>query len=244
MIGYACDETPELLPREVVLSRRLNQFIFEKYPYDGKTQVTIAPDDTISSIVASFQNVPHDELEKLVLEFIKENGLKGTSKSSSEDHKLGRAASSVSEEDDLGTTIKLHINPAGDWNQGGFDADTGLTGRKLIVDNYGPRVAIGGGCYSGKDPSKVDRSAAYMARRIAVDYLRKRNAHEVLVRLAYAIGYAEPLEKTVIIDGKAEEIEGYDLTPNGIIKFLDLKRPIYEATARYGHYGEGFDWDK
>lgn len=218
MIGYACDETPELLPLEVVLSRRLNQFIYDKYPYDGKTQITIAPDGTIDSIVASFQNVPGTELEKMVREFIANNNLTGE--------------------------LELHINPAGDWNQGGFDADTGLTGRKLIVDNYGPRVAIGGGCYSGKDPSKVDRSAAYMARRIAVDYLRKRKAHEVLVRLAYAIGYAEPLEKTVIIDGKAEEIEGYDLTPNGIIKYLDLKRPIYEATARYGHYGEGFDWDK
>ena len=218
MIGYACDETPELLPREVVLARRLNQFIYEKHPYDGKTQITIAPDDTIDSIVASFQNVPHDELEALVREFVEKNNLTGK--------------------------LELHINPAGDWNQGGFDADTGLTGRKLIVDNYGPRVAIGGGCYSGKDPSKVDRSAAYMARRIAVDYLRKRKAHEVLVRLAYAIGYAEPLEKTVIIDGKAEEIEGYDLTPNGIIKYLDLKRPIYEKTAEYGHYGNGFDWDK
>ena len=222
MIGFACDETPEMLPREVVLSRRLNQFIFKKHPYDGKTQVTIAPDDTIDSIVASFQNVPSSELEGLVREFIKKNDLKGTS----------------------GADIKLHINPAGDWNQGGFDADTGLTGRKLIVDNYGPRVAIGGGCYSGKDPSKVDRSAAYMARKIAVDYLRERKAHEVLVRLAYAIGKAEPLEQTVIIDGKPEEIKGYDLTPRGIIKFLNLKRPIYEETAKYGHYGEGFDWDK
>ncbi|MBQ2695178.1 methionine adenosyltransferase domain-containing protein [Candidatus Saccharibacteria bacterium] len=218
MIGFACDETPELLPREVVLSRRLNQFIYDKYPYDGKTQVTIAPDGSIDSIVASFQNVPHDELEKIVREFISAEGLEGK--------------------------LELHINPAGDWNQGGFDADTGLTGRKLIVDNYGPRVAIGGGCYSGKDPSKVDRSAAYMARKIAVDYLRKRKAHEVLVRLAYAIGYAEPLEKTVIIDGVPEEIAGYDLTPNGIISYLDLKRPIYEKTACYGHYGEGFDWDK
>ena len=218
MIGYACDETPEMLPREVVLSRRLNQFIYDKHPYDGKTQVTIAPDGSIDSIVASFQNVSRDELEALVREFISNEGLNGK--------------------------LELHINPAGDWNQGGFEADTGLTGRKLIVDNYGPRVAIGGGCYSGKDPSKVDRSAAYMARRIAVDYLRKRQAHEVLVRLAYAIGYAEPLEKTVIIDGEPEEIEGYDLTPRGIIKYLDLKRPIYEATARYGHYGEGFDWDK
>ena len=218
MIGYACDETPELLPREVVLSRRLNQYIFDKYPYDGKTQVTIAPDDSIDSIVASFQNVPKGELEKMVREFIADNKLEGK--------------------------LELHLNPAGDWNQGGFDADTGLTGRKLIVDNYGPRVAIGGGCYSGKDPSKVDRSAAYMARKIAVDYLRDRKAHEVLVRLAYAIGHDQPLEKTVIIDGKPEEIEGYDLTPRGIIKFLDLKRPIYEKTAKWGHYGEGFDWDK
>ncbi|MBR2855565.1 methionine adenosyltransferase domain-containing protein [Candidatus Saccharibacteria bacterium] len=244
MIGYACDETPEMLPREVVLARRLNQYIYDKYPYDGKTQITIAPDGSISSIVASFQNVKKPELEQLVREFIEENRLQGISKSSSEDRKLGRTASSVSEEDDSESSIKLHINPAGDWSQGGFDADTGLTGRKLIVDNYGPRVAIGGGCYSGKDPSKVDRSAAYMARKIAVDYLRKRHAKEVLVRLAYAIGYAEPLEKTVIIDGRPEEITGYDLTPNGIIKFLDLKRPIYEKTARYGHYGEGFDWDK
>ena len=218
MIGYACDETDELLPLEVILSRKLNKFIFDKYPYDGKTQVTIAPDGSIDSIVASFQNVPSDELEKLVREFISDNSLTGK--------------------------LELHINPAGDWNQGGFDADTGLTGRKLIVDNYGPRVAIGGGCYSGKDPSKVDRSAAYMARKIAVDYLRKRNAHEVLVRLAYAIGHDQPLEKTVIVDGKPEEIEGYDLTPNGIIKFLDLRRPIYEDTARWGHYGEGFDWDR
>ena len=218
MIGFACDETPELLPREVVLARRLNQYIYEKFPFDGKTQVTIAPDGSIDSIVASFQNAPKAELEKLVREFIAENNLSGK--------------------------LELHLNPAGDWNQGGFDADTGLTGRKLIVDNYGPRVAIGGGCYSGKDPSKVDRSAAYMARKVAVDYLRKRGAHEVLVRLAYAIGYAEPLEKTVIIDGQPEEIEGYDLTPNGIIEFLDLKRPIYEQTARYGHYGEGFGWDK
>ena len=218
MIGYATDETPEMLPLEVVLSRKLNEFIYAKHPYDGKTQVTIAPDGTIDSIVASFQNVSQAELKELVEEFIKENHLEGR--------------------------LELHLNPAGDWHQGGFDADTGLTGRKLIVDNYGPRVAIGGGCYSGKDATKVDRSAAYMARKIAVDYLRNRHAHEVLVRLAYAIGKAEPLEKTVIIDGQPEEIEGYDLTPRGIINALDLKRPIYEETARYGHYGHAFPWDK
>lgn len=218
MVGYACDDTPELLPREVILARRLNQFIYQKHPYDGKTQITLAPNGEVESIVASFQNVSSKVLKQLVEKFIKKYQLTGK--------------------------LELHLNPAGDWNQGGFDADTGLTGRKLIVDNYGPGVAIGGGCYSGKDPSKVDRSAAYMARRVAVDYLRQRHAHEVLVRLAYAIGKAEPLEKTVIIDGKPEEITGYDLTPRGIIKYLDLKRPIYTKTAEYGHFGEGFDWDK
>lgn len=218
MVGYACDDTPELLPREVVLARRLNQFIYQKHPYDGKTQITLAPNGEVESIVASFQNVSSKILKQLVEAFIKKYQLTGK--------------------------LELHLNPAGDWNQGGFDADTGLTGRKLIVDNYGPGVAIGGGCYSGKDPSKVDRSAAYMARRVAVDYLRQRHAHEVIVRLAYAIGKAEPLEKTVIIDGKPEEITGYDLTPRGIIKYLDLKRPIYAKTAEYGHFGEGFDWDK
>lgn len=220
MIGYATNETPELLPREVVLSRRLNQFIYAKHPYDGKTQITLqdAGDDwQVHSIVASFQNTSRAELEELVHAFIEQENLTGTP--------------------------ELHLNPAGDWHQGGFDADTGLTGRKLIVDNYGPRIPIGGGAFSGKDPSKVDRSAAYMARRVAVDYLKKRQAKEVFVRLAYAIGYAEPLEKTVIIDGQPEQIKGYDLTPRGIIKHLDLLRPIYLPTARYGHFGEGFGWD-
>ena len=230
MIGYACDETPELLPLEVVLSRRLNQFIYTKHPFDGKTQITLvlpdlsAKDQTprVSSIVASFQNTSRAELDQLVHEFIAREELQGVD----------------------GADITLHLNPAGDWNQGGFEADTGLTGRKLIVDNYGPRIPIGGGCFSGKDASKVDRSAAYMARRVAVDYLRQRHAHEVFVRLAYAIGYAEPLERTVVIDSETEQIEGYDLTPRGIIRSLDLLRPIYEPTARYGHFGEGFDWDK
>ena len=179
MIGYACDETPEMLPREVVLSRRLNQFIFAKHPYDGKTQVTLC-DNTgkceVESIVASFQNTSQKELEELVQAFIEQESLTGK--------------------------LELHLNPAGDWSQGGFDA-----------------------------------------RRVAVDYLQKYQAKEVFVRLAYAIGYAEPLERSVIIDGKIEQIEGYDLTPRGIIKHLDLLRPIYEPTARYGHFGEGFGWD-
>ena len=136
----------------------------------------------------------------------------------------------------------LHCNPAGDWSLGGFDADAGLTGRKLAVDNYGPRVPLGGGAFSGKDATKVDRSAAYMARRIAVDYLKEFKAKEVLVRLAYAIGYDEPLEATAIVDGSTTVIRGYDLSPKGIIKFLDLNKPIFSKTAEWGHMGNNFKW--
>lgn len=219
MIGYATSETPELLPLEVATSRALNQELYGHWPYDGKTQVTL-DGDKIVSVVASFQNAPHDELRNVVEVWLDEQHYAGVV-------------------DD----VQLHINPAGDWLVGGFDADAGLTGRKLAVDNYGPRVPIGGGAFSGKDPSKVDRSAAYIARKIAVDYLRQRNASEVFVRLAYAIGYDQPLEASVIIDGVQEVVQGYDLTPNGIIETLQLKRPIYEQTARYGHFGHGFDWD-
>jgi S-adenosylmethionine synthetase len=220
MVGYACSDTPELLPLEVVLSRRLNQFVYKKWAFDGKTQVTLR-DGNIESAVASFQNAPKDELRAAVEEWLKTE-------------ELAKPVDGV----------KLHINPAGDWHQGGFDADTGLTGRKLVVDNYGPQVPIGGGCFSGKDPSKVDRSAAYMARRIAVDYIKKHDAKEVFCYLAYAIGEAQPLEAKVIVDGVEQVVEGYDLTPNGIIKFLDLKRPIYEPTARYGHFGHAdFPWE-
>jgi len=149
----------------------------------------------------------------------------------------------------LADDFKLYCNPAGDWNQGGFEADTGLTGRKLAVDNYGPKVPIGGGAFSGKDATKVDRSAAYMARRIAVDILKRHGAQEVVVKLAYSIGIAEPVMASVKIDGMEhwsidmEKLDG-DLSPKGIIEALDLKRPIYEKTAEWGHFGNGFDWEK
>lgn len=138
---------------------------------------------------------------------------------------------------------EYHINPAGPWVQGGFDADAGLTGRKIIVDNYGPEVAVGGGAFSGKDPNKVDRSGAYMARRVAVDYLEKYpEAEKVLVKLAYAIGHPEALMAVAIVDGVPEKVEGYDLTPNGIKSFLQLDKPIYKDTAAWGHFGRGFSW--
>ena len=217
MVGYACNETPELLPLEVVLSRKLNQYLYSVWPYDGKTQVTVVGQN-VHSVVASFQHAPSGALREAVETWLRRENI-------------------------VPDAMELHINPAGDWSLGGFDADAGLTGRKLAVDNYGPRIPVGGGAFSGKDPSKVDRSAAYMARKIAVDYLMTRGAREVYVRLAYAIGVAEPLESTVIIDNIPEQVVGYDITPAGIISYLNLKRPVYEDTASYGHFGHQYDWE-
>ena len=214
MIGYACRDNEQFLPQEYYLSRELNKFVYDKYPYDGKTQVTMNGNSL--RVVCSFQNAPSDELEKLVMKYFK---------------KFPQYRIEA-----------LHCNPAGDWNIGGFTADAGLTGRKLAVDNYGPRVPIGGGAFSGKDATKVDRSAAYMARRIAVDILQERGAKEVFVQLAYAIGYDQPLQATAIVDGEHEFIKGYDLSPKGIIDFLELKKPIYSNTAAFGHMGAGFTW--
>lgn len=220
MVGYATNETPEFLPLEVVLSRKLNQFLYQRWPFDGKTQVTTL-DGKILTIVASFQNAPTLELEEAVKEW----------------ERTQTIASSHS-------NVVYHINPAGDWKVGGFDADAGLTGRKLAVDNYGPSIPVGGGAFSGKDASKVDRSGAYIARKIAIDYLRKFQAHEVYVTLAYAIGFEAPLQAVAIVDGVEREVEGYDLTPNGIVEYLDLKQPVYEKTASYGHFGhEEFTWE-
>ena len=214
MIGYACNDNEENVPEEYFQARKLAQFIYNEYPYDGKTQVTITDDNKVR-VVASFCYAPAEELEKIVETFFRYT-----------DYEIE----------------SIHCNPAGDWSVGGFDADAGLTGRKLAVDNYGPRVPIGGGAFSGKDATKVDRSAAYMARAIAVEYLTKYKAEEVLVRLAYAIGYNQPLEATAIIDGVEKEVEGYDLSPKGIIEFLDLKKPIFSKTAEWGHMGNNFNW--
>ncbi len=213
MVGYATDETPELLPLEYVLARNLNKHLYEQWPYDGKTQVTLL-DGEITAIVASFQHATKQELTDQISAWIASEPLVKVKN----DH------------------FQLHVNPAGDWKVGGFDADSGLTGRKLAVDNYGPRVPLGGGAFSGKDGTKVDRSGAYIARQIAVEYLQKHTAKEVFVYLAYAIGYPHPVEATVIIDGQQHDIEGYDLTPKGIIAKLGLLTPGFEARARYGHF--------
>jgi len=220
MVGYACNETKELLPLEVVLSRRLVQAMGAR---DGKAQVTVKSGKVLS-VLTSVCGAKYSKDKKFVAsvkKIITPYLAKGD--------KLEKVWMS---------------NPNGEWTIGGFAADTGLTGRKLAVDNYGPTVPLGGGCFSGKDATKVDRSAAYMARKIAVDYLRKRKAKEVYVHLAYAIGVAQPLMAVVTVDGMQEEVKGYDLRPQAIIRFLDLRKPQFKKTAEYGHFGNNFRWDR
>jgi S-adenosylmethionine synthetase len=221
MCGYATVETKEFLPLEYVLARSLCRFIFKKYPYDGKTQVTLE-DDKVKTIVASFQNSKNEKLIKIIKDWYNKN------------------CKSILGDNDF----EILVNQAGEWTQGGFDADTGLSGRKLIVDNYGPEINIGGGSFSGKDYTKVDRSGAYIARRIAVDILRAKKAREVEVRLAYAIGKVEPVMAVAIVDGVYEDIRGYDLSTRGICKLLKLDKQKYISTCQWGHFGNNFEWDR
>lgn len=229
MVGYACRDNEAMIPQELYLARSLAKFLFEKYPYDGKTQITLDREGFLVTIVASFQNVKQRDLSDEVRAWL---------------HSIGKPSDGIT----------IHANPAGDWNIGGFEADTGLTGRKLAVDNYGPQVPIGGGCFSGKDATKVDRSAAYMARHIAVQLLKATDATEVFVKLAYAIGVAEPVMATAKLKSKGEEKEmdllqlqygnaGF-MTPKNTIEFLKLREPQFEKTAQWGHFGNDFTWDK
>ncbi len=211
MKGYATSETENMMPLEYDLARDLCMKVYEKYPYDGKVQVTLNG-DTVDIVVVSFQNTKNEDLLDLVKSVIKAR--------------------------------EYLINPAGEWLQGGFDADTGLSGRKIIIDNYGPEISVGGGSFSGKDYTKVDRSGAYMAREIAVDYLKKYSAKNVFVKLAYAIGKAEPVMAVAIINGKEMPIEGYDLTPKGIRQALKLDEVKYRELAKWGHFGRNFNWDR
>jgi S-adenosylmethionine synthetase len=212
MKGYATALTESNLPREYELAKNLCEKVYEKYPYDGKTQVTLEG-DVVKTVVVSFQNSKNIDL----LPFVK---------------------SIINAEEYL-------INPAGEWNLGGFDADTGLSGRKLIIDNYGPEVPIGGGSFSGKDYTKVDRSGAYIARKIALDFIKQGKGKEIYVKLAYAIGKAEPVMAVAVIDGKEIQITDYDLTPKGIRKLLKLDSVKFAETAKWGHFGnKNFPWEK
>jgi len=247
MFGYACDETPELMPLAWSLANALvhhtqymnhqSQFQRGASPIrplraDGKTQVTVRYQDGrligVQSVVMSWQHAPHISvedarwwLETFVVKTIIPAELRT---------------------DDF----VLHLNPAGPFTVGGPNADTGLTGRKIIVDTYGGAAPHGGGAFSGKDPSKVDRSGAYAARWIAKTIVAAGLARRATVQLSYAIGLAQPVSIVVDCDGTgtvADELLGaairqvYDLSPAGIISALDLKRPIYQATSSLGHFG-------
>jgi S-adenosylmethionine synthetase len=250
MFGFACNETPELMPLPIQLAHLLARRLSEvrksgDLPYlrpDGKSQVTIEYRDgrpfRASAIVISSQHDAEVKNEKLRAE-IEEKVIRST----------------VSSEL-LDNDTKIHINPTGRFVTGGPQGDAGLTGRKIIVDTYGGYAPHGGGAFSGKDPTKVDRSAAYMARYVAKNIVAAGLADRCLVQLAYAIGVAEPVSVMVDTKGTGRISENalanlvrdnFDLTPRGIMEELNLRRPVYHATAAYGHFGreeEGFTWEK
>lgn len=253
MFGYACDETEELMPLPITLAHQLVQRLtyirkkeLKKMPYlrpDGKSQVTIEYENhkpiRAHTVVISTQHDPNVKQSKIKSDVI-EHVIKKVIPPDLFDNKK---------------TV-IHVNPTGRFEIGGPHGDTGLTGRKIIVDTYGGRAPHGGGAFSGKDPSKVDRSAAYAARHIAKNIVATKLASECLIQLAYAIGVAEPVSimidtfKTgVIPDGELSRIvkKEIDFTPKGIISRLDLRRPIYRKTSNYGHFGRNekeFKWEK
>ena len=241
MFGFACDETPELMPAPISLSHQLAHRLTEvrkdgTLPWlrpDGKTQVTVAYDeqnhvDWCPAIVVSTQHAPEIELKDL------------------REAVIDAVIRPVLPENYIRPETKLYVNPTGRFVVGGPCGDTGLTGRKIIVDTYGGAAAHGGGCFSGKDPTKVDRSAAYMARHVAKNIVAAGLARRCQIELAYAIGVAHPVSVLVdtqgtgvLPDEQLSEIVNrtFDLRPASIISYLDLRRPIYEQTAAYGHFG-------
>ncbi|WP_309499232.1 methionine adenosyltransferase [Sulfurovum sp.] len=250
MFGYACSETPELMPLPISLAHKLTSKLAEvrkngTVPFlrpDGKAQVSVKYVDgkpvAIDTIVVSTQhhdNVSLEQVQKAVLEEV---------------------IKAVIPAELMSDDIIYHINPTGRFVIGGPQGDAGLTGRKIIVDTYGGSCPHGGGAFSGKDPTKVDRSAAYAARYVAKNLVAAGVCEKVTLQIAYAIGVAKPVSiyvdthGTATVDAKkiSECVNAlFDLTPKGIIKELDLLRPIYRKTAAYGHFGredEDFTWEK
>ena len=250
MFGYACKETDVLMPLPIHMAHRLTQGLAEArksglIPFlrpDGKAQVSIRYENgrpvEIDTIVVSTQHAPNVEQttlkEAVIEEIVKKNIPEGIK----------------------ADNIKYHINPTGRFVIGGPQGDAGLTGRKIIVDTYGGSCPHGGGAFSGKDPSKVDRSAAYMARYIAKNLVAAGVCDKATIQLAYAIGVVEPVSILVDTHGTANVDESrlescvrefFRLTPKGIIDSLDLLRPIYRKTAAYGHFGrelDTFNWER
>ena len=250
MFGYACDETPELMPLSIMLAHRLCRRLSEvrrngTLPFlrpDGKSQVTVEFEGDrpvrVEAVVVSSQHDEDTPVEKLTEPVIEE------------------VIRKVVPTEMMDEKTHLFINPTGRFVIGGPHGDTGLTGRKIIVDTYGGVARHGGGAFSGKDPSKVDRSASYMVRHIAKNVVAAGLARRIEVQVAYAIGVVDPV--SVRVDtfgtGRVDEAklaalirETFPLTPNGIIEYLDLRRPIYLPTAAYGHFGRngnGFTWER
>jgi len=252
MFGYATKETPELMPMPIMFAHKLVRQLAKirrnshsDMPYlrpDGKSQVTIEYEGRhpkrVHTVVVSAQHDPGVSQKKIktdVIEYVVKR---------------------VIPHDLLDNKTIFHVNPTGRFEIGGPHGDSGLTGRKIIVDTYGGRVAHGGGSFSGKDPSKVDRSAAYAARHIAKNIVAAGLADECMIQIAYAIGVAQPVAIHVntygtgkLPDRELERIikKEFDLSPRGIIRRLDLLRPIYRKTANYGHFGRSekeFTWEK
>ncbi len=250
MFGYACDETEELMPMPIQLAHRLTQRLAEvrkskKVDFlrpDGKSQVSVEYRNgrpvRVDTVVISTQHsdtVPNEDLRHAIMEYV---------------------IKPIIPAHMLDAKTKYHINPTGRFVIGGPMGDAGLTGRKIIVDSYGGYSRHGGGAFSGKDPSKVDRSACYMARYIAKNIVAAGLASRAEVQLAYAIGVAEPVSVMVdtfgtgtIPEEKITELvrQNFSLTPKAIIETLDLRRPVYKQTAAYGHFGRtgpGFTWEK
>ena len=248
MFGYACNETEELMPVAITYAHRLCKKLTElrksgELPYlrpDGKSQVTVVYEDGkfvgVDTVVVSTQHdgfVSQEKLKKDVLD---------------------RVIRAVIPKEYLSEDTKIYINPTGRFEIGGPKGDSGLTGRKIIVDTYGGYCPHGGGCFSGKDPTKVDRSAAYMARYAAKNVVKAGLADECRIEVAYAIGVAKPVSIAVdtfgtgkIPDDVLAEIvkKEFDFRPLALIEKLDLKRPIYKNTASYGHFGRAdFPWEK
>jgi S-adenosylmethionine synthetase len=249
MFGYACDETAELMPLPIMMAHKLVQRLsqvrregtLDFLRPDGKSQVSVeyvgGVPKRIEAVVISTQHSVDVSTEELRREVKK--------------HIIDAVVPSAM----VDSQTKYHINPTGRFVVGGPHGDTGLTGRKIIVDTYGGMGRHGGGAFSGKDPTKVDRSACYMARYIAKNLVASKLATRVEVQLAYAIGVAEPVSVNVntfgtgaIPDDRFTDLvrENFSLTPRGIIETLNLRRPIYRKTAAFGHFGrteEGFTWE-
>ena len=249
MFGYACRETDELMPMPIMLAHQLTRRLAEVRREgilrflrpDGKSQVTVQYIDSqpayVDTVVVSAQHHPdftHDELSEAIIEEV---------------------IRFVIPEELRGNDMKIHVNPTGRFVVGGPQGDAGLTGRKIIADTYGGMGRHGGGAFSGKDPTKVDRSACYAARHVAKCIVHKKLADRCEVQISYAIGVEEPISVMVdtfgsgnISDHELTEyvMSNFDLTPAGIIERLDLRRPIYRRTAAYGHFGreeDDFTWE-